>query len=257
MVSVPAGAFTMGCDPGVDADCGTVEQPQHTVTTGAYRIERTEVSARDFADFLSQQTDNTCGDGKCVWTSRDTMPLESSDEVTWTPKAGQANRPMVQVRWHGANAFCQWRGLTLCSEAQWEKAARGGCEIHGGDCTTPRYPWGDTAADCTKAHMDDGGGPGCGTDAPAAVDGLGAGASPYGALNMAGNVWEWVADWHHDSYDGAPTDGSAWNDPATNWKVYKGGGARSDAQFLRGATRANGGPDDGNEYRGFRCCTAQ
>lgn len=256
LVSIPSGQFTMGCDVTTVTWCEGFESPAHTVTTAAYVIERTEVSARDFADFLSQRNDNTCGAGKCVWTSRADMPLESADGTNWTPKAGLATQPMVQVRWHGAADYCEFRGLRLCSEAEWEKAAVGGCEVHGGDCasTTPAFPWGDDAPTCSLAHMDDGSGPGCGTDSPAAVSTLAAGKSPYGVLNMAGNVWEWVQDYYHAGYAGAPDDGSAWEADPTNWRVFKGGGGRSDEQHLRGAARGNGGPDDGNEFRGFRCC---
>jgi formylglycine-generating enzyme required for sulfatase activity len=255
-VAVPAGAFVMGCDPAADSDCSARAQPLHEVTTAAFAIDRTEVTARAFADFLTLQGDD-CGGQDCVKAARPALPVESPDGVGWKASAGLAERPMVEVTWYGARDFCAWRGQTLCTEAQWEKAARGGCELAAGDCAAAarRFPWGAQEPTCERAHMFEGSA-GCGTGAPAASGGRAAGASPYGALDMAGNVWEWVVDHLHEGYAGAPTDGSAWLEEAGRFRIIKGGGAGSDAKYLRPAFRGDSAPEDGHEFRGFRCCRA-
>ncbi len=255
---IPAGAAWIGCDTAEDPLCETVEGPGHAVETPAYRIDRTEVTVRAYADFLNLVEPPDAGPGcdggaqRCVRELVVPKPVEAVGGA-WRPVEGAAERPMTHVTWYGARDFCAWRGQTLCSEVQWEKAARGGCE---GPCAAPtrRFPWGDEAPTCERAQMDDGRGPGCGEDAPAPVGSKPAGASPYGVLDMAGNVWEWVQDSWHEGYTGAPSDGSAWEEAGAKLRVYRGGGSRSDERYLRAATRFNGGPKDANEYRGFRCC---
>ena len=95
---------------------------------------------------------------------------------------------------------------------------------------------------------------GCGTGATAAVGSYPEGAGPYGTLDMAGNVWEWVLDHWHEGYDNAPTDGSAWDDPSSKWRVFRGGGAGSGEDWFRLSARGNGAPEDEHAFRGFRCC---
>jgi formylglycine-generating enzyme required for sulfatase activity len=254
--AVPAGDFLMGCDPGSDADCADAEGPAHVVTTGAYRIDRLEVTAGDFAAFLTQNG-NVCGAAPCVKTAFVDPPVEDTGSG-WRAKAGLERRPAVEVTWLGAQAYCAWRGQRLCSEAEWEKAARGGCELAGGDCAASAriFPWGGASAGCERAVMvETATDPaGCGTGATFDVGSKPAGASPYGVLDMAGNAWEWVADFWHEGYAGGPTDGSAWEDPASCCRVYRGGGADSIANFVRATHRWNGGPGDSYAFRGFRCC---
>ena len=255
-VAVPAGPFWMGCDVGVEPDCEAAEGPRHQVEVPAFRIDRTEVTAEAFAAFLTRQGDD-CGGEDCYDAVFGEPPVEASGDGAWAARAGLGQRPMAEVTWYGADAYCRWRGQALCAEAQWEKAARGGCELADGDCAAwaPRFPWGDDEASCAVAHMS-AGEYGCGTDGPSDVGAYPAGASPYGALDLAGNVWEWVQDSWHEGYADAPTDGSAWQG-GTSLRVVRGGGFKSAGFFLRTSHRWNGGAGDSVDQRGFRCCRAE
>ena len=257
-VEVPAGAFMMGCDAGgPEAECEPTEGPRHEVTTAAYRIDRTEVTATAFTAFLVARGTNDCAGEECYDPHFGDPPVEEIAGGGWAVKVGLGQKPMAEVTWYGADAYCTWRGQHLCSEAEWEKAARGGCDV-ADDCAAwaPRYPWGDAEATCDRAHMSDGEF-GCGTDATADVGSYPAGASPYGALDMAGNVWEWVRDaWHEDFDDPeAPTDAAPWL--GGSLKVIRGGGFKSADMFVRTSHRWNGGAGDSIDQRGFRCCRAE
>jgi formylglycine-generating enzyme required for sulfatase activity len=168
------------------------------------------------------------------------------------------DHPVVQVNWFDASAFCEWRGLDLPTEAQWEKAARG---IDG-----RTFPWGD-AFDATKANFCDASCPledrvhsteSDGYPRTSPVDAFAAGASPYGALNMAGNVWEWTRDWYDHEYYEYASDvdplGPAHAASRDGRKVVHGGSWTSESEKLRAASRSF---DDPREWRafgvGFRC----
>ena len=145
------------------------------------------------------------------------------------------------MRRAGAIAHCAAAGKNLCSEAQWELAARG---------TTPRrYPWGEAPPDGSLANCSD---EGCGDafDGPSPVGSFPAGASPVGAEDMAGNVWEWVADPWHESCEGAPTDGSVWTDGGGGETVIRGGSAWVGAEHVHAATRVPASPHDECPDRG-------
>jgi formylglycine-generating enzyme required for sulfatase activity len=167
MVTVPAGAFQMGCDPTTETNCMT-DEALHTVTLSAFEIDRTEVSIAAYQACVT--------DGKC-----DTAFMLGS------PQTAQSS-----LTWDQATKYCEARGKTfrLPTEAEWEKAARG--------TDGRRYPWGNTPApDCAHANFS-----GCGhPDGEQPIGGHPDGASAYGALDMAGNVEEWVADWYQVDYD--------------------------------------------------------
>jgi len=158
-VYVPAGSFQMGSDTG-DSD----EKPVHTVTLDAFWIDRTEVTNAMYALCVEA--------GKC-------SPPSSSKSYTRDNYYGDAqynNYPVIYVTWDNANAYCEWAGRRLPTEAEWEKAAR------GTDGRT--YPWGDAAPDSTRLNYNSNVG-----DTTEAGK-YPSGASPYGVWDMAGNVWE-------------------------------------------------------------------
>jgi formylglycine-generating enzyme required for sulfatase activity len=165
MVAIPAGAFTMGCVRALDPTCSDIEEPAREIHVPAFRIDRTEVTRAAYR--------------RCTAAGACTPPASPCGGTPWdTPSL--ARHPITCVDWDQARAFCAWRGGRLPTEAEWEKAARG---------TDRRvYPWGNSEPGCdTAVHA------ACG-EAPREVGSRPAGASPYGALDMAGNVSEWVSD---------------------------------------------------------------
>ena len=157
------------------------------------------------------------------------------------------NQPVVGVSWHECQAYCRWRSAAegqhyhLPSEAEWEKAARG--------TDGRQYPWGNKF-DASRLNSLEG-------DqfvyltTPVGI--YSTGANPYGCLDMAGNVWEWVEDDWHDSYDDAPDDGSAWVDnPRGTYRVVRGGSWGNDAHDCRSARRGGNTPDHRSADIGFR-----
>jgi len=196
MVLVPAGEFIMGSEEG-DPDAYDCERPQHSVYLDAYWIDRTEVTNARFARFVEAtlyETDaEKAGHGDVYDPHWKSSQWEFS--VDWAHPRDRLigiseieDHPVVQVSWNDAAAYCEWAGKRLPTEAEWEKAARG--------ADGRKYPWGD--ADPNE-HLSNIGGVHATDDGyqfTAPVGSYPNGASPYGVLDMAGNVWEWVADWH-------------------------------------------------------------
>lgn len=181
MVYVPAGQFQMGCDPAHDDGTGCIsDELLHTVWLDAFIIDKTEVTNAQYQQCVAA--------GACNTPSN----ISSATRSFYFGNPDFENYPVIYIDWYDAEDYCNWANKRLPTEAEWEKAARG---------TTPwAYPWGDGAFNCNLGNSRiDMSRPACVGDTTA-VGSYPAGASPYGALDMAGNVLEWVSDWHSDSY---------------------------------------------------------
>jgi formylglycine-generating enzyme required for sulfatase activity/PKD repeat protein len=254
MIFIPAGEFQMGCHPAHNGgfSCSSDELPLHTVYLDAYNIDKYEVTNAQYADFLNARDSNDCGGYECIDLDDSDRHISLQDDQ-YVVDAGYDDHPVIEVTWYGADAYCLAGGKRLPTEAEWEKAARGGSD-------TRAYPWGDQTPDCSLANFYVGGSTGYCVGDTTQVGSYPTGASPYGALDMAGNVWEWVNDWYvSDYYDSYPVDGWPNNPPGPDTgtsKLLRGGGWYVVDSSLRVATRVNDlYPDLSGNRDGFRCAS--
>jgi len=233
---IPGGSFNMGSNDGDDD-----ERPVHSVTVRTFEMSKTAVTFRQYRACVSAGgcTPAHVDDGTCwIWNG-------SKWEQGRLPSSFQGDeQPVVCVDWDQAQAYARWAGGRLPTEAEWEYAARSG----GRDW---KYPWGNENATCERAVMDDGGN-GCGRNSTWPVCSKPRGNTTQGLCDMAGNVWEWVQDWYHDSYNGAPTDGSAWERPTGSVRVVRGGSWGRNAGYVRAAVRSYDLPGVRGDLVGFR-----
>jgi formylglycine-generating enzyme required for sulfatase activity len=248
MVLVPAGPFEMGFDADVAlAECQKFrsvcwrnffedEEPVHTVTLDAFYIDQNEVTNAHFR--------------RCVEADACQAPTRCDfGEPTYEDETKE-DHPVVCVGWEQAKTYCEWREARLPTEAEWEKAARGP--------EGRSYPWGDTFdgtrlnycdSNCEERWADKDYNDGYAETAP--VSSYPDGISPYGAYDMAGNVWEWVQSEFRD-YPYRADDGREGLD-GTSFRVLRGGGWDFIAFGVRAAYRIKDEPSVTISNYGFRC----
>ena len=293
MVYVPAGQFEMGIsDAQVDeiqhvcaelsGDCQRDwykdEQPAHTVTLDAFWIDQTEVSNAQFSAFLnekgnqSEKANPQLGEwllghsgyssvyrqfeGRVYWLEPGQYGLIEQVGGEFRPKRGYADHPVIEVSWYGAAAYCDWIGGRLPTEAEWEYAARG--------TNGQLYPWGDAFdgnranycdASCVKKWRDTAYDDGFAEWAPTGK--YPHGASWRGALDMAGNVWEWVSDWYADGYYARSPSENPQGPDSGHLRVRRGGSWYDEKWDMRSTSRRGEFPSSLRvHWVGFRCAVS-
>jgi formylglycine-generating enzyme required for sulfatase activity len=255
MVYVPGGEFVMGSsDEKVDqalALCGEHlgdcqrswfenEQPVHTVTLAGFWLDQTEVSNAQYR--------------QCV-EGGDCQPPDapgSSTRDLYYDDEQYDDYPVIWVSWPQAAEYCAWAGGRLPTEAEWEYAAR--------DREGRVFPWGDAfdiqplnycdancALDWADEQVDDG------HEDTAPVGSYADGVSWCGALDMAGNVWEWVADWYSAEYYSQSPEENPTGPETGDSRVLRGGSWHDNPAYVRGANRFQRQPGEASDQVGFRC----
>lgn len=235
-VFVPAGEFCMGSAEG-DKDARDDEKPQHTVYLDAFWIDRVEVTNAMYA--------------RCVEAGACQAPPRAcpEDEGNHFGKPEYENYPVNCVSWLDAQAYCRWTGGRLPTEAEWEKAARG---------TDGRiYPWGNEAPDCGRLNFGNNKKE-CVRDI-SPVGAYPSGASPYAALDMGGNVEEWVADWYDEKYYNISPPRNPTGPPSGRTRGLRGGSYAyySPDWSVRVMGRQFVVPDRALGHVGFRCARSE
>jgi formylglycine-generating enzyme required for sulfatase activity len=237
MVYVPAGEFQMGnqkSDP-----CFALDQrPQHTVTLDHFRIDQTEVTVNQYQQCVIAgmcQAPQGCNFG----------PGEPTYE-----ELSQEDYPMICLSWFEAQAYCEWVGGRLPTEAEWAYAARGP--------EAKRFPWGDEfGPNCSQGNFYDGDALKCsdGYTTTAPVGSFPAGASWCGVLDMAGNVAGWVSDWYgsYPALSGVVARANPTGPVLGEAKVVRGGGWRFPIEFACLPRRMASAPGIRAGFVGFRC----
>jgi formylglycine-generating enzyme required for sulfatase activity len=221
---IPAGEFLMGSDAGYP-----VERPVHKVFLDAFHLDKYPVTNAQYERFVTDTGH------RVPYLDDPRAQLENWDPEKRTYPPGRAQHPVVLVSWWDAQAYCAWAGGRLPTEAEWEKAARGGL-------AEKLYPWGD-AIDPSLANYDNRAGTTPIESYP---------ANGYGLHDMAGNVWEWVADWYGAKYYHESPARNPRGPETGTVRVLRGGAWLLFAQFCRVAYRFRNSPDFRFNLIGFR-----
>ncbi len=261
MVYVPAGEFIMGSQAD-DPNAYNNEKPQHTITLDSYWIDQTEVTNAMFTRFIEETGYQTEAEqaGYGLVYSPLTDNWEKTDGASWKHPIGPGNNitslnhyPVVQVSWNDADAYCKWADRRLPTEAEWEKAARG--------TDGRQYPWGNDFngenlnycdTNCIMINNQD-----TSTNddyldlAPIGI--YPEGSSPYNALDMSGNVWEWVGDWFDEAYYQTTPSSNPLGPETGTYRTLRGGSWSNGNIFVRNAVRTGSLPNETIDNLGFRC----
>jgi len=230
MAFVPAGAFIQG-----SADSDLDERPSRSVYLEAFYIDNYQVTNAQYLRFFLKSRPELCNDHVCL----DTQAENADSRIVYQDgryvvEAGYEDHPVTLVSWYGAQTYCESQGKRLPTESEWEKAAR------GTDGRT--YPWGEMVdGDRLNAGQRVGG--------TTPVGSYPAGMSPYGLYDMAGNVWEWTADWYQ-AYPGTPHDSPFFGE---KYRVVRGGSWNHPDHDSRTTARDLAHPARRIHVVGFRC----
>ncbi|MDZ4160202.1 MAG: SUMF1/EgtB/PvdO family nonheme iron enzyme, partial [Anaerolineaceae bacterium] len=221
-VYVQEGEFEMGSNDGY-----WDEQPVHKVYLDAYWIDQTEVTNGMYA--------------RCVAAGACTPPSQTKSYTRSSYYGNPRNDeyPVIYVNWIQANDYCKWAGGRLPTEAEWEKAAR--------STDGRQYPWGNQAPNASLLNYNSD------IEDTTAVGSYPTGASPYGALDMAGNVWEWVADWYDEDYYSRSPGENPQGSSGGTFRARRGGSWYNTELPVRSAIRRRYAPVSSSFLIGFRC----
>ena len=247
MLYVPAGEFQMGSD-----NRGGDEKPVHTVYLDAFWFDQTEVTNAMFSKFIDDtgyETDAQKTGKSYVYKDGSWSQINGTD---WQHPSGpdsdisdRMTHPVIHVSWNDASAYCEWAGRRLPTEAEWEKAA-------GWDANTKKqrvYPWGDSIDDSYANYNSNVGD-------TTVVGSYEKGASFYSAYDLAGNVWEWVADWYDESYYTSSPSSNPTGPNSGSTRVLRGGSWYNSEDAQRSAIRYWSDPTNTNVDLGFRCSSS-
>ncbi len=240
LVQIPAGTFTMGTND--DPEAWPREKPAHEVYLDEYWMDQTEVTVWMFAEFVRQTGHTSIAEENGYGYIYDEGWVQTPGASWRNPFGGGEveNKflPVTQVSWTDAQAYCEWAGRRLPTEAEWEKAARGS--------DLRRYPWGDDEPRADLLRFES-------TDGPVNVGSFLMGVSPYVIFDLAGNVYEWVFDWYQEDYFQVSPDSNPQGPASGQYRVMKGGGWNSSAKQVRITGKDVGEPQSYNALLGFRC----
>jgi formylglycine-generating enzyme required for sulfatase activity len=254
MIVIPEGMFWMGANPAIDGEANGDESPGGLIHLERFAIDKTEVTVAEFRRFIEATNGSTAGLDMPTKVGRETPAL--APLCNWG-KPDRQDHPMNCVDWYRATAYCEWAGKRLPTEAEWEKAARGN--------DGRKYPWGnrelldagqvanlggesarrqDPTLPTIEGYDD-------GFAATSPVGSFPAGASPYGVLDIAGNVWEWTSDWYELDYRNAILTHGVIPVPGDRRSV-RGASWKNQTHRARASLRSSDPPGDRQVNVGFR-----